>query len=71
MLEAKRVAKLIQFVKHEMGREDGQALVEYGLILALIALVAVVGLTTMSSGVDGMYQTVRGVADAMADRLDG
>lgn len=50
-------------------REDGQALVEYSLILALVALAALAGLATMAGGIDGMYTTIREIATAMADRL--
>lgn len=65
------MAKLIHFLRRQNKRDDGQALVEYGLILALVALAALTGLTAMSGGVDGMYETIRGVADAMAGALAG
>lgn len=35
-------------------RQEGQGLVEYGLILALVALVAIAGLTTFGLNVAGM-----------------
>jgi Flp pilus assembly pilin Flp len=47
--------------------ERGQTLVEYGLILALIAMIALAGLTVMGGDVDGLY----GVLDAVADALAG
>ena len=38
----------------------GQGMVEYGLILALIAVVVIGALTTMGTGIDGMFKTVNG-----------
>ena len=42
----------------ELRREDGQALVEYGLILALIALVCIAGLTALGVSVNDLLQAV-------------
>jgi pilus assembly protein Flp/PilA len=39
-------------------REDGQALAEYGLILALIAVVAVAALTALGLAVSGQLDEV-------------
>jgi Flp pilus assembly pilin Flp len=39
-------------------REDGQALVEYGLILMLVALVAITGLTILGTDVSAMLEEV-------------
>ncbi|HET8805619.1 MAG TPA: Flp family type IVb pilin [Gaiellales bacterium] len=39
-------------------REDGQAMVEYGLILALVSVVAVVALGNIGIGVNGAFNTV-------------
>lgn len=65
------MSKLNYLYRAFVEREDGQALVEYSLILALVALAALTGLATMSGGIDGMYTTIRGVATAMSDRLGG
>ena len=43
-------------------REEGQALVEYALILFLIAVVCIVVLTTLGTRVSG---TLQSIADAM------
>ena len=40
----------------------GQALVEYGLIFALIAIVAITGLTAAGSQTDGLYNTIETAA---------
>jgi pilus assembly protein Flp/PilA len=42
----------------ESKREDGQALAEYGLILALIAVVAVAALTALGLAVSGQLDEV-------------
>jgi pilus assembly protein Flp/PilA len=43
-------------------REDGQALTEYGLVLGLIAVVAIIALTAMGLAVTDKFQVV---ADAI------
>ena len=35
--------------------EDGQSLIEYGLLISLIALVIVVALTAFGNGINEMY----------------
>jgi pilus assembly protein Flp/PilA len=39
-------------------REEGQALVEYALILALVSVVAVAGLTVLGTNIDTMLDGV-------------
>jgi pilus assembly protein Flp/PilA len=41
-----------------MKDEKGQALAEYGLILALIAVICVVALQTLGGGVQGALTTI-------------
>ncbi len=41
--------------------EEGQDLVEYGLLLVLIALVAVVSITTIGSGVKDIFSNAASV----------
>lgn len=43
-------------------REEGQGLIEYGLIIALVAVVAVAALTTLGGGVSG---TLSGIAGSL------
>ena len=50
------------FVARLRDREDGQALVEYALILALIAVVSIAVLTALGFGVRDKLQTI---ADAI------
>jgi pilus assembly protein Flp/PilA len=39
-------------------REDGQGLVEYGLILMLVALAAIVGLEALGTDVSSMFKEI-------------
>jgi len=41
-------------------REDGQALAEYGLLLALIAVVCIVALTTLGLAIAGTLSKITG-----------
>jgi pilus assembly protein Flp/PilA len=41
-----------------MKDEKGQALAEYGLILALIAVVAVIALTALGTGISGTLGSI-------------
>ena len=43
-------------------REEGQTLVEYGLIIALVSIAVVVALTTMGTELDRLFTAV---ADAL------
>ena len=52
----------LQWVKDNVKREDGQAMAEYGLILALIAVVVAVVMLTLGSQISS---TVQGVVDKL------
>jgi pilus assembly protein Flp/PilA len=41
-----------------MNREEGQDLVEYALVVALIALGATAGMKALASGINGAFQSV-------------
>jgi pilus assembly protein Flp/PilA len=47
-------------VAREIAREEGQGLAEYGLILALIAVVCVTALTVLGVAISGMLQGLAG-----------
>ncbi len=49
---------LPQWVKDNWKREDGQAMAEYGLILALIAVVCVVAVGAIGLAVSGKLSAV-------------
>jgi pilus assembly protein Flp/PilA len=48
----------LQWVKTSVKREDGQAMAEYGLILALIAVVVAVVMLTLGTQITGTIQSV-------------
>lgn len=52
----------LQWVKDNLRREDGQAMAEYGLILALIAVVVAVVMLTLGTQIKS---TVQSVIDAL------
>ena len=39
-------------------REEGQGMVEYGLIIALVAVVLIVALTALSGGLTNTFNTI-------------
>ncbi len=39
-------------------REEGQGMVEYGLIIALVAIIVIVALMTMGQGVGNIFSTI-------------
>jgi Flp pilus assembly pilin Flp len=49
---------MIEFFSALRNREDGQALVEYGLILALVSVACVVTLGALGTGIDAILQTI-------------
>ena len=53
-------AALLRFVTR-FEREEGQALAEYGLILALIAVVAIAGLTVLGFAILGQLDAITAV----------
>jgi pilus assembly protein Flp/PilA len=59
------VSILRQFVHLIARKEEGQTLVEYGLILSLIAITAIGGMTLMGGEVEGLYGVMQTVADTL------
>lgn len=52
------------FLTRFIREEEGQGMVEYGLILALIAIAVIVVLTAMSGSLQGIFQRI-------SDQLSG
>jgi pilus assembly protein Flp/PilA len=50
--------KLFVNTRNLLTREEGQDLVEYALLVALIALVAVTGINQVASAVNGVFSTI-------------
>jgi Flp pilus assembly pilin Flp len=55
MLEQNMV---LTYIRARLGREEGQALVEYALIISLIALLAIGGLTLAGAKVGLMFSSI-------------
>jgi pilus assembly protein Flp/PilA len=52
------VDMLLAYIRARLGREEGQALVEYALILSLIALLAIGGLTLAGNSIKDMFSSI-------------
>jgi Flp pilus assembly pilin Flp len=48
----------LAYIRARLARQEGQALVEYALIISLIAIAAIAGLTFLSDGIKGMFTTM-------------
>ena len=51
---------LLTYIRARLGRDEGQALVEYALIISLIALIAIGGLTLAGKQVGSMFSSIAG-----------
>ena len=47
-----------ELVRIQLKREDGQTMAEYGLLLALIAVVCIVVIGLLGTGIKGQFQNV-------------
>ena len=50
------ITKLVAMIRDE----EGATMVEYGLLVALIALVAIVGVTLLGTNLNQLFSTVAG-----------
>ncbi len=55
-----RINEALTWLAARYEREDGQALAEYGLLLALIAVVCIVALTALGLAIAGTLSTITG-----------
>lgn len=54
---------MLEYINHLRNREEGQALVEYALILALVSVISLAALTALGTNISTLLQ---GVADTVA-----
>jgi pilus assembly protein Flp/PilA len=54
----RRRADMLEFISNMRNREDGQALVEYALILALVSIVSIAALTVLGTNINDLLQSV-------------
>ena len=55
-------------LKRLFWNEEGQGLVEYGLILGLVAIVAIAALTSMGGGLRSIFGTVSSTIQSAASQ---
>jgi pilus assembly protein Flp/PilA len=51
---------MLTLLKSLVHDEEGATMVEYGLLIALIALVAIVGVRTLGTNISSLFTTVAG-----------
>jgi pilus assembly protein Flp/PilA len=54
------MSQLVAFVKSFARNEEGQDLLEYALLVALIALIAIGAVTAAGGAVDGIFTAIAG-----------
>ena len=54
------MSKFVSHVKRFFNEEDAPTMVEYGLLVALIAVVVAVGAGILGGGIDQLFQDVNG-----------
>ena len=48
----------LAYIRARLARQQGQALVEYALIISLIAVAAIAALTFLSGGIQGIFTSI-------------
>jgi pilus assembly protein Flp/PilA len=59
-----RIALQIAELKDRLRRQKGQGMVEYGLIIALVAIVLVAALTALNGGLQKVFSTITNTLNA-------
>ena len=52
--------QLISFIVDRLDREEGASMVEYGLLVALIAVVVAIAATVLGNGISSLFNTTEG-----------
>ncbi len=65
-LEDRNMSQLIAFVNKFARNEEGQDLLEYALLVALIALVAIAAVTLAGQSVSGIFGAIAGALGGAA-----
>ncbi|MGZ4317431.1 MAG: Flp family type IVb pilin [Gaiellaceae bacterium] len=55
------LSDLLDYVRANWRKEEGQTMAEYGVVLAVIAVTAVVAFTALSGGITGTIDKVTGL----------
>jgi Flp pilus assembly pilin Flp len=55
------IAEWLEFARQNWRREEGQTMAEYGVVLAVITIGAVVAFTALSGGIQGSINKVTGL----------
>ncbi len=55
----------MQFIKNLIRKEEGQGMVEYGIILGLVSVLAIGALTLMGGDINGVFVAVEGSLNAL------
>ncbi|MDP9309509.1 MAG: Flp family type IVb pilin [Chloroflexota bacterium] len=55
-----KVAALTEMLRARFEQEEGQGLVEYGLIIALVSVALVLALTTMTGALNAVFTYING-----------
>jgi pilus assembly protein Flp/PilA len=55
----------MQFIQNFIREDDGQGMVEYGIILGLVSVLAIGALTLMGGDISGIYTNIEGVLSAL------
>ena len=59
-----RIARQVADLKDRLHRQRGQGMVEYALIIALIAIVLVAALTAFNGGLQKLYNSISNTVNA-------
>ena len=53
--------EMLEFVRHNLRREEGQTMAEYGIVLAVVTIAAVAAFTALSGGIQAAINNVTGL----------